>query len=269
MPWHTVTHVAEDVYRIAEPFGIVEPRVGVETVNMHLVVGRERAALIDTGMGIGDVRAEVRRLTSLPCVVLNTHYHWDHVGANRLFDDRAIHADEAELVTREHDLGSTPEMMGSPAARAVLPAGFDPARYRVVPMPATRLLGEGEVIDLGGRALRALHTPGHSPGHVVFLDEAAGILFSGDNAYRGPMFVCFEGCDAAAFARSARRLAGLGGVRLICPGHNDPITTPEWLGEMADGVEAAVSGRAAGELKEGFFTGREVTFGDWSLWLPA
>jgi len=268
MPWHTITQVAEDVYRIAEPLGTVEPRIGVATVNMHLVVGRERAALIDTGMGIGDVRAEVRRLTPLPCLVLNTHYHWDHVGANELFAERAIHAAEVDLIMQAQDLGDMAEAMQSAAARAVLPAGFDPARYRVVPMPATRVLHDGDVIDLGGRALRVLHTPGHSPGHVVFMDDARGILFSGDNAYRGPMFVCFEGCDAAAFARSARQLAELPNVRLICPGHNEPITTPEWLGEMAEGVEAAVSGRVAAQLKEGYFVGRECDRGDWSLWLP-
>lgn len=268
MTWHTITLVADNVYRIAEPFGAVEPRVGVDTVNMHLVVGRERAALIDTGMGIGDAAAEVRRLTTLPCVVLNTHYHWDHVGANYAFAERAIHAAEIDLVTREHDLGSTPQAMQSAAARAVLPDGFDPAQYRVVPMPATRVLHEGDLIDLGGRALRVLHTPGHSPGHVVFVDETAGLLFSGDNAYRGPMFVCFDGCDPAAFARSARRLAGLPDVRLICPGHNDPINAPGWLGALAEGVEAAVSGQAVGELRQGYFVGREVRFADWSLWLP-
>jgi len=75
--WHTITSIGENAYQISEPIGIIEPRFGVSTVNMYLVVGREQAALIDSGMGIGDVFAEIAKITSLPCMVLNTHYHWD------------------------------------------------------------------------------------------------------------------------------------------------------------------------------------------------
>lgn len=61
MTWHTTTRLAENLSRISEPFGAIEPRVGVTTANMYLVIGQERAALIDSGMGIGDARAEILR----------------------------------------------------------------------------------------------------------------------------------------------------------------------------------------------------------------
>jgi glyoxylase-like metal-dependent hydrolase (beta-lactamase superfamily II) len=124
------------------------------------------------------------------------------------------------------------------------------------------------VVDLGGRALKVLHIPGHSPGHSAYLDEAAGLLFTGDFAYRGPVFACFEGGDPAAFARSARRLAALSGIEVVCPGHEEVITDPEWLGEFAACVQAAVSGQAQGHLRDGFFTGRQFQFGTLSVWLP-
>lgn len=69
--------------------------------------------------------------------------------------------------------------MRSPAARAVLPASFDPAAYRIAPNPATHVLHDNDVIDLGGRMLRVLHIPGHSPGHVAYVDEASYMLFTG------------------------------------------------------------------------------------------
>jgi glyoxylase-like metal-dependent hydrolase (beta-lactamase superfamily II) len=268
MSWHTIAQVEENVYRISEPLGTIEPRFGVTTINMYLVVGQDRAVLIDSGMGIGEVSAEIGTLTSQPCSVLNTHYHWDHIGANSLFSECAIHEAEVELVAQEPDVRSVREVLQSSAARAVLPAHFDPTTYRVIPKPATRVLHDHDKIDLGGRVLRVLHTPGHSPGHVVYLDEASGLLFTGDTAYRGPLFACFEGSNPADFAQSVKRLSRLPGVRLICPGHNDLITIPGWLNELADCVEAAVSGQAVGQLRDGFIVGREYRFGALSVWLP-
>ena len=63
MSWHTVEKVAEDTYRIYEPMGSI-PNVGLTTVNMYLLLGEERAALIDSGMGIGDVRSAIDQITS-------------------------------------------------------------------------------------------------------------------------------------------------------------------------------------------------------------
>lgn len=268
MSWHTVAQVEENVYRISEPLGTIEPRVGITTANMYLVVGQDRAVLIDSGMGIGEVTTEIGKLTSQPCGVLNTHYHWDHIGANSLFSECAIHEDEVALVAQEPDVGFVREAMQSSAARAVLPADFDPTAYRVIPKPATHVLQDHDKIDLGGRELLVIHTPGHSPGHVVYLDEASGILFTGDTAYQGPLFASFEGSNPVDFAQSVKRLSRLPRVRLICPGHDDLITTQGWLNELAECVEAAVSGRAAGQLREGYVVGREYRFGAVSVWLP-
>lgn len=268
MTWHTTTRLAENLYRLSEPFGAIEPRVGVTTANMYLVIGQEGAALIDSGLGIGDVRAEIRKLTSLPCLVLNTHYHWDHIGANSLFTERAIHESEADLLAQEQDVSWFRPALQSPTARAVLPACFAPAAYRVIPQPATRVLHDNDVIDLGGRTLRVLHVPGHSPGHVAYVDEASHTLFTGDAAYLGPVYACFEGSDPVALARSVRRLAALEGVLTTCPGHNDIITGRDWLGELAEGIEAAIAGKVAGQRRDGVIVGREFRFAAFSVWLP-
>lgn len=272
MTWHTTTRIGENVYRISEPLGAIEPRVGVTTVNIYLVIGRERAALIDSGLGIGDLRTEVVGLTSLPCMVLNTHYHWDHIGANSRFDESSIHELEADLVAQEPRMGAIRKAMRhamrKPAARAILPPSFDPAAYRVRTRPATRVLHDNGLIDLGDRTLRVLHVPGHSPGHVAYLDEANGMLFTGDTAYQGPVYACFEGSDPAVLVESAKRLTTLPDVRTICPGHDEIITEEGWLGEFAACVEAAVSGEAEGKARDGFIKGREFRFDTLSIWLP-
>ncbi len=268
MSWHTTIRIDENVYRISEPLGALEPRVGLMTVNMYLVIGQDRAVLIDSGMGIGDVTAEIRKITPQPCAVLNTHSHWDHIGANALFSECAIHESEVELVAQEPDLGFVREAMQSSTARAVLPAHFDPTQYRIAPKPATHALQDHDKIDLGGRALWVLHTPGHSPGHVVYLDEASGILFTGDTAYQGPFYACFDQSHPVDLAQSVKRLSRLPNVRLICPGHNDLITDQGWLNELAECVEAAVSGQVEGQLRDGLVVGREYRFGALSVWLP-
>ena len=268
MNWYTTVQVEENVYRISEPFIAVDPCVGVTTVNMYLVIGQERAVLIDSGMGIADVAAEIGKITNQPCSVLNTHYHWDHIGANSLFSERAIHENEVELVGQEPDVSFVREAMQSSTAGAVLPSHFDPTEYRVVPKPATHILHNNDKIELGDRVLRVLHTPGHSPGHVVYLDEASGILFTGDTAYIGPLYACFERSNPVDLAQSVKRLSRLPSVRMICPGHNDLITAQGWLNELAECVAAAVNGKAAGQLREGFVVGQECRFGALSVWLP-
>jgi glyoxylase-like metal-dependent hydrolase (beta-lactamase superfamily II) len=268
MTWHTITPIGENVYRISEPIGAIEPRVGVKTVNMYLVIGSERAALIDSGMGVGDIMTEIGKITSLPCMVLNTHYHWDHVGANAHFTERAIHELEVSLVSKKQNVGSIRKAMMSPTAHAILPASFDPKKYQIAPKPATCSLNDNDLLDLGGRALRVFHTPGHSPGHVTYLDEESNMLFTGDTAYRGPVYACFEGSDPAAFVESVKRLASLPNVKTICPGHNDPITEKDWLGRLAECAEVAVSGKVSGKRHDGFIIGQEYAFDTFSIWLP-
>jgi glyoxylase-like metal-dependent hydrolase (beta-lactamase superfamily II) len=268
MAWHTINPIVENVYRISEPIGTIEPRFGVSTVNMYLIVGEERAALIDSGMGIGDVTAEIASITSLPCMVLNTHYHWDHVGANALFKERAIHESEIDLVAQKQNVASIRKAMKSPAARASLPPNFEPEAYRIVPKPATRSLHDNDPIDLGGHVLKVLHTPGHSPGHVAFWHEANDMLFTGDTASMGPVYACFEGGDPEALAESVKRLAALPNVRTICPGHDEIITKQDWLRELAECVEAVIAGDVPGELRKGFIVGQEHRFDTFSVWLP-
>ena len=103
---------------------------------------------------------------------------------------------------------------------------------------------------------------------MAYLDEANGMLFTGDTACQGPVYACFEGGDSAALVQSAKRMAALPGVRMVCPGHDEIITEEGWLDEFAACVEAAVAGEVPGRPRDGFVKGREFRFDTGSVWLP-
>src|SRR6478609_11483986 len=89
--WFDLLPVLPGITIIAEP-------LHKERVQSFLIEGNDRAILLDTGMGVGDIRAVAESLTSLPLSVVNSHAHWDHVGGNWRFDDIAIHRAEADAL---------------------------------------------------------------------------------------------------------------------------------------------------------------------------
>jgi glyoxylase-like metal-dependent hydrolase (beta-lactamase superfamily II) len=259
--WFEVYRVDPDVY------AIYEPRQWQEVIS-YLVVGRERALLFDTGMGIADIGAVVRALTDRPVVVLNSHSHHDHVGDNHAFT-RVLALDLR--YTRDHALGSPhAEVAGEVAPSALcgaLPAGFDTATYRVRPWRITDIVHDGSRIDLGGRSLEVLRVPGHAPDAVALRDEAHGLLFTGDTFYEGPIYVFGSGADFGAYARSVERLAGLAPPpRKLLTAHNVAASDAHFLVALRAAVRAIASGAAAGVRDSALVT---YTFDGFSIQLPA
>lgn len=242
MDWVKVAPLGDDVYRLAEPLGLVDPSLKVFWVNSYLVVGCERAALVDTGLGFVPLRPLIETITHLPVLVLNTHSHWDHCGADVEFDEVAIHGFEAAALEQPVDLDDFRRSLQRPGSRPFLPQGFDPDAYRYRPRKATRLLAGGEVIDLGGRRLKVLSVPGHSPGGTVYFEEATGRLFTGDSIYAGTMWVQTPDAEPERLAAGLRRLLDMEPpVRELLPGHEGAPVAPSLLTEVQVGLGAALS----------------------------
>lgn len=153
---------------------------GLGGVNCYLVEGAERAALIDGLTGAGSLKAFVRELTDLPLVVLNTHGHVDHIGADFEYGEVYIHPADIDLLYRHGD-----QEMRYGFARGGMshaPGGFVLRRDDVVAPCAIRTfpLAEGQKFDLGGTVLETICVSGHTRGTVVFLDRGERVLFSGD-----------------------------------------------------------------------------------------
>lgn len=261
--WFEVTRVAEDVFAIAEPHH-------AEEVISYLIAGAERAILLDTGMGIGDIRAVCTGITSKPLTVVNSHHHYDHVGDNHRFERIAIHEAEASLLEQEAPVEMLLEAMRPENIWGPLPEGFDRARYRILASVADQRLKEGDILDLGGRRLRVLHTPGHSPGSICLLAEGEGMLFTGDTVYAGPLYAQFDHSDFEEYRRSVERLSAMTDeLLLVLPAHNVTPLDPHILVEVFGGFEQIAAGQAAWQaIRTIWGPLRAYSFGRFGVWLP-
>lgn len=256
--WFEVAPLAPGVRLVSEP----------AHVNCFLIEGRTSAILFDTGLGILDIRALVEGLTDKPVLAVNSHYHFDHTGGNRYFKQFAIHRIGGPLVSAPAPEGLAEGYMAyterlleawSPYREAddlyfhlltaermlrPLPDGFDPSSYRIVPTVPTRLLEEGDVLDLGGRRLEVLHTPGHAPDCICLLDQENGLLFGGDTINTGPIYAQLEDSNLQDFERSTARLAAMAdGIKRVFVCHFGRMDEPaSLLGEIAEGFRRLNAG---------------------------
>jgi glyoxylase-like metal-dependent hydrolase (beta-lactamase superfamily II) len=236
-PWFEVYKPAPGVFAIYEPHQ-------AEEVISYLIVGEKRALLFDTGMGISDIKKVTSELTKLPIIVLNSHTHDDHVGGNWQFTD--VYGMDTDF-TRKNAMGSKEDAQAEVTPDQIcgtLPAGFDPKTYVTRPWKITAVILEGDRLDLGGRKLEVLATPGHTPDAISLIDRANGLLFTGDTYYPAPIWLFRPETDLAAYATSIRRLAALAPqVKLVLGAHNIPVASPTVLGQLVSAFDKVQSGK--------------------------
>jgi glyoxylase-like metal-dependent hydrolase (beta-lactamase superfamily II) len=196
--------------------------------------------------------------------VINSHTHFDHVGGNSEFREiwnRDLSFSLQNMRGESNDYSRNalaPERLcGDP------PPGTNAKSFSIRPWKSTHSLQDGEQIDLGGRKLEVIFTPGHTPDSLVLFDRMNGLLFTGDTFYPGPIYLFTPETDFGAYTRSVVRLAALEPeIKLLLPAHNVPVAEPFYLKRLADAVEQVQTGHAKGLVTEGH---REYSFDGFSL----
>jgi glyoxylase-like metal-dependent hydrolase (beta-lactamase superfamily II) len=239
-PWYSIYDLGQGTYAFYED-GQYEESIS------YLLLGRDRALLIDTGNGIGNLREQVRALTPLPVQLVNTHHHIDHVGSNYLFDAIAAFDDAEGLARRTAALGylhaKARTYIGPEVVCKPYPSGFDPETFCIPPYRVDHWLKDGEILELGGRQVEVLHTPGHSPDSVCLLDRAARMLWVGDLFYTGQIYTWLAGGDLGQLVQSYRRLIDLfPSYDLLMPSHNEPAIEKSILLTVLQGAEQIQAG---------------------------
>ena len=262
--WFEVQRFGDGITMIREPHH-------EEDVKSYLIEGSQYVAVLDTGLGVGDFPALVASLSDRVPIVLQTHAHWDHIGASSKFPDVRIHPAEAAVLRA----GYSPERYSAKFADGAVEESFLPADFSVsagVPgCEPSGWLEHGDRVDLGGRELEIYHTPGHSPGGVVFLDRAAGALFISDLAYHARIYVFLATSNPSAYRGSINIAVNLSEeVDVVYPAHGPSPLRPDDVREIRDAYESVWAGRAPTGTGTLFgIPTANFEFGRFSFLLPA
>ena len=242
--WFVVEEIEEGTWCIQEPHHM-------EEVCSYLLVSNGQALLIDTGLGICNIKEVVETITTSPLLVVNTHSHFDHVGDNHRFKKIAIHKNEAKHLERGHNSEMLqswvePEMFKKPP-----PKGFNPETYSIKPSRSHRQLKDGDVLTVGDRTLKVLHTPGHSPGSICLWEVSKGLLFSGDTIYDDPIYAHLPHSDFDDYVCSLSLLCSLvPQIKKVLPSHGQTPLEPMIILEIAQAFQQVAQGGVEYWFKE-------------------
>jgi glyoxylase-like metal-dependent hydrolase (beta-lactamase superfamily II) len=206
----------------------------------YLVIGNERACVIDTMNGYNDLHEAVRRITDKPLVVVNTHGHPDHIFGNIYFREAYLHPDDGELARQ---FTEDPEFL-------------DFCREHGGTVPPFQDIHEGDSIDLGGRTLAVYALPGHTPGGILLLLREDRILFTGDSVNHH-LWMQLDGClPLSEYLRQLDRVMFLENeADIILHGHARDEDDISLLRCMRDGISEICEGKTADDQPYSWFDG--------------
>ena len=207
----------------------------------YLIIGNTRAVIFDAGTGQRDIRRVVESLTSLPITFIPSHLHYDHIGNEIIFEKTALvdlphlrkrAIDNKLPLTRYEHLG---EVEG----------------YPLPEIKVSEWLAPNETIDLGGRLLMVLYTPGHTEDSISLFDKESGYLFSGDFLYPGELYGFLPNSNMGDYLQGAETIESLGemSLRVFGAHRDDTIGMPELNLEHVIRLRDALIDIHSGKLK--------------------
>lgn len=204
------TEMMPDVWMLTDRMGM----------HMTLLVGAERALLVDTGYGFDDITAAIRDITPLPFDVLLTHGHHDHAcGANQ-FDTVLLHKDEQDVFA--FYAGSWRQRVWNQAvAKGLDLSDWTEEKFVCAPCGSSSFIGE-ETVDLGGLTAQVLPCPGHTKGSLCVYVKERKLLLPGDDM-NPTTWIFFPECEGlGTLIHSLQKVAALPFEKVLCP-HYDKL----------------------------------------------
>ena len=235
-----------------------------DCASMFLMVGTEKAMLIDCGMGIGDLAGAVRQITDKPLITVLTHNHPDHSGNARQFpeiwmkkedlsmpvpwDTELRRSDIRHIARRVKGCSVTPYNMFHLYPYDLETDLLSPEEEG--PMPEIHDIADGQQFDLGGgRIVTAYDCPGHTAGEIVLLDRQDRILFAGDGIIQHLWLQLKESLPVRTQIQSMERLLPLRNTfDMILHGHNQTPNGIELFDTLLEALKDLEAGNTADDI---------------------
>lgn len=200
--WFTIKEVFPHIWGIGE---FNHP----EKVISYLCVGKKKALLFDTGMGIESILDTAKKITPLPICILNSHCHPDHMGGNWLFNDILFYKTAFGLKKAKRGYSFKETLSYFNVNKP----------FSVKSFSIKKIVTNGEIIDIAPFHFQVIATPGHTPDSLCLYEKRYKLLFTGDTLYQGPIYIFLKESRPTAYRRSIEELSKLN-ISLILPGHN-------------------------------------------------
>lgn len=190
--------------------------------SLYLIEGKDKAVLIDAGTNIKDLDKIVASITTKPVMLVATHVHPDHTGSA---------------------IGYFPEIYLNPGDTVNIPQMMPNYKGKV------KYLKDREIIDLGGRQLEVVFTPGHTPGSTTFIDKKARYGFSGDSFGSGNLLLTTTFSTLLATCKKMSTIMTDNRIDKLYPGHyfGTNEETKQRVDDMITISTEALSGKVKGE----------------------
>lgn len=184
---------------------------------IYVIEGEEKTIIFDTGIGAYKLRPVVEQLTKKPMIVVNSHSHQDHTGANYEFDEVYISEKDSDTLFSNLAIAAPWEIilylskmvygLESPEENYVKSLADEEVRSK---RPAVHTVKDGSVFDLGGRKLTVFEIPGHTPGGIFLLDEGRKRLYTGDSCCStyGVLLHLPEACSVEEYCTALQKIWG-------------------------------------------------------------
>lgn len=170
MAYFNIQKYNDNLYQIKDALGSL----------ITVVIGKDKTLVLDTGYGFGDLKEELKKITDLPLIVVNSHGHMDHTGGNFEFDNVYIHSKDVNLVKKHNSYDWRKRNIESAINQKVLPDNFDTVSYLEKREGNLVIIDDIKSFDLGGITLEVITTPGHTAGSISLYSKELKIMLTAD-----------------------------------------------------------------------------------------